>query len=82
MIKDLKAEKNEEKDECEKGLEIPASHLPSQKLERVKPSTKETSKMAYLPDVSLTKQGQTGLLNPRFQCHLPIIMRLSLTFCN
>jgi hypothetical protein len=40
-IEDLEAEKNEEKDDCENGLEIPASHLPSQKLERVKSSTKE-----------------------------------------
>ena len=40
----LKAEKNEKKDDCENGLESPVSHLPSQKLVRVKTSTKETSK--------------------------------------
>ena len=38
------AEKNEKKHDCENGLESPVSHLPSQKLERVKTSTKETSK--------------------------------------
>ncbi|KEH37920.1 hypothetical protein MTR_2g451410 [Medicago truncatula] len=57
-IEDLKAEKNEEKDDCENGLKSPTSHLPSQKLERVKPSPpRKHQRMAYLPEVLLTKRG-------------------------